>query len=50
VQAFAAAQAGLWIGGKLSEELREGAERLAGLVLIATAIALIALKISGHQL
>jgi manganese efflux pump family protein len=50
VQAFAAAQLGLWLGGKLNEGLREGAERLAGLVLILTAIALITLKLSGHQL
>jgi hypothetical protein len=31
-------------------ELRQGAERLAGLMLILTAVALIALKVSGHQL
>jgi putative Mn2+ efflux pump MntP len=50
IQAFAAAQLGLWLGRKLHEELREGAERLAGVVLILTACALIALKASGHQL
>jgi putative Mn2+ efflux pump MntP len=50
VQAFTAAQLGLWLGGKLNEGLRGGAERLAGLLLIATAIALIALRVSGHQL
>jgi putative Mn2+ efflux pump MntP len=50
VQAFTAAQLGLWLGGKLNEGLRGGAERLAGLLLIATAIALIALKVSDHQL
>jgi putative Mn2+ efflux pump MntP len=50
VQAFVAAQLGLWIGGRLNEELQEGAERLAGLVLIVTAVALIALKLGGHQL
>jgi putative Mn2+ efflux pump MntP len=50
VQAFVAAQLGLWIGGRLDEELREGAERLAGLVLIVTAVALMALKLGGHQL
>lgn len=49
-QAFAAAQLGLWLGGKLHEDLREGAERLAGIVLILTAIALIIFKLSGHQL
>ena len=50
IQAFTAAQLGLWLGGKLNEGLREGAERLAGLQLVITAIALITLKLSGHQL
>ena len=50
IQAFAAAQLGLWLGGKLNEELREGAERFAGVLLILAAVALIALKASGHQL
>jgi putative Mn2+ efflux pump MntP len=49
-QAFAAAELGLWLGGRLNEELREGAERLAGLVLILTAVALVAFKVGGHQL
>lgn len=50
VQAFAAAQLGLWLGGRLDEALREGAERVAGLILIAAAIALVALKVTGHEL
>lgn len=49
-QAFAAAQLGLWLGGRLDEALREGAERIAGLILIAAAIALVALKVTGHEL
>ena len=50
VQAFVAAQLGLWLGGRLDEALREGAERVAGLILIAAAIALVALKVTGHEL
>jgi manganese efflux pump family protein len=50
VQAFAAAQLGLWMGGRLGETLREGAERLAGVLLLLTALGLIALKLTGHQL
>jgi len=50
VQAFAAAQLGLWLGRRLDEALREGAERVAGLILIAAAIALVALKVTGHEL
>lgn len=50
IQAFVAAQLGLWLGSRLDEELREGAERLAGLLLIATAVALVALQLTGHTL
>jgi putative Mn2+ efflux pump MntP len=50
VQAFAAAQLGLWLGGRLSETLREGAEKLGGVLLLLTALGLIALKMTGHQL
>jgi manganese efflux pump family protein len=50
MQAFAAAQLGLLLGGRLHEELREGAERLAGGALIVLAVALIALQASGHHL
>jgi manganese efflux pump family protein len=50
IQAFAAAQLGLWLGGRLDEGVREGTERLAGVVLILGAAALIALEVSGHPL
>ena len=50
LQAFAAAQLGLWLGGRLDEALRDSAERVAGLILIAAAIALVALKLTGHEL
>jgi manganese efflux pump family protein len=49
VQAFAAAQLGLWLGSRLSDTLREGAEQLAGVLLLLTALALVALKLTGHQ-
>lgn len=35
VQAFAISQLGFFVGTKVSESIREGAERLAGLALIA---------------
>jgi putative Mn2+ efflux pump MntP len=50
VQAFAAAQSGLWLGSRLSEALREGAEQAAGVILIAVAIVLVVLKATGHQI
>jgi putative Mn2+ efflux pump MntP len=37
VQAFVAAQLGLRLGARVGERLREGAERIAGLALIALA-------------
>jgi manganese efflux pump family protein len=40
VQAYAAAQLGLRLGGRLSENARENAERLAGVALIALAVLL----------
>jgi putative Mn2+ efflux pump MntP len=49
IQALAAAQLGLWLGGRLAEELSERAERLAGVLLIAIAGALVALEVSGHK-
>src|SRR5262249_37666689 len=49
-QAFAAAQLGLWLGGRLDEALQEGAARIAGLIIIARAIAPVALKGEGHEL
>lgn len=38
VQAFAAAQLGLWLGARVGAALRERAEQLAGLALIALAV------------
>jgi putative Mn2+ efflux pump MntP len=45
VQAFAAAQLGLWLGARFGERIREGSERLAGLALIALGLALLVLKV-----
>jgi putative Mn2+ efflux pump MntP len=50
IQAFAAALLGLWLGGRLSEALREGAEKVAGALLLLTAFGLVLLKLAGHQL
>ncbi len=50
VQSFAAAQLGFWLGGRLNEHLREGAEQVVGAALVAIAIALIVFKVTGHQL
>jgi putative Mn2+ efflux pump MntP len=49
-QAFIASQAGLKLGTKLSEKTRGGAEKIAGLALIATAFILVGIKISGNQI
>jgi putative Mn2+ efflux pump MntP len=38
VQAFVAAQLGLWLGARVGEALRERAEQLAGVALIALAV------------
>lgn len=45
VQAFVLAQAGIGLGSRLSERLREGAERLAGAALIGLGIVLLAEKL-----
>lgn len=45
IQAFVAAEAGLRIGSRIGEELRERAERLAGLALVGMAVVLLALKL-----
>jgi putative Mn2+ efflux pump MntP len=45
VQAFIVTQLGLRLGNRLSEHLREAAERLAGLALTGLAIALLAQKL-----
>ena len=50
IQAFVAAQLGLKLGTKVSEEAQAGAEKVAGGFLLLVAAALIVLKISGHQL
>jgi len=47
-QAFVVSQVGFAIGGKVGEATREGAERLAGAVLIVIAGALLVAKILGH--
>ena len=45
LQAFLAAQVGLRLGGRLSEELRERSEQAAGVALIAVAVILLALRL-----
>jgi manganese efflux pump family protein len=45
VQAFLLAQLGLRLGSRLSENFREGAERLAGLALTALGLVLLAEKL-----
>lgn len=45
IQAFLAAQLGLWLGTRLSERFREAAERVAGIALIALGLFLIAQRL-----
>lgn len=45
VQAFAAAQLGLRLGARLSEEIRERSEQAAGVALILVALILLVLKL-----
>jgi putative Mn2+ efflux pump MntP len=45
IQAFTMAQLGLRLGSRLSEQLREAAERLAGLALIGLGVALLVDKL-----
>jgi putative Mn2+ efflux pump MntP len=40
VQAFALTQLGAWLGSRISQRAREGAEKLAGVALIALGVAL----------
>ena len=47
VQAFVAAQLGLRAGARIGEHIAENAERLAGLLLVLLAIALLALEVVG---
>jgi putative Mn2+ efflux pump MntP len=49
IQAFIAAQLGLRLGTRVGEELRERAEQLAGVVLIAMAVVLLGLKLFGGR-
>lgn len=44
-QAFLVSQLGFRLGGRVSESIREGAERLAGIALIAIAAALLLAKL-----
>jgi putative Mn2+ efflux pump MntP len=46
LQAFVVAQLGLRVGARLSATLREGAERLAGVVLTGLAVVLLAEKLA----
>jgi putative Mn2+ efflux pump MntP len=46
VQAFAATQVGLRLGGRLGEEVRERAEWLAGVALIVVALGLLGLRLA----
>ncbi|MFN2451371.1 MAG: manganese efflux pump MntP family protein [Candidatus Dormibacteria bacterium] len=46
VQAFAAAELGMRVGARIGEELRERAEQLGGVALIAMAGVLVALKLA----
>ena len=48
LQAFAAAQIGMWLGGRLSEVNRERAETLAGLLPILMAGVLLTLKLTRN--
>ncbi len=48
LQAFVVSQVGFALGGRIGEATREGAERLAGAVLLAIAGALLLAKILGH--
>jgi putative Mn2+ efflux pump MntP len=47
-QAFLVTQLGLRLGGRVSETVREGAERLAGVVLLVLGIGLLAVRVSGR--
>ncbi len=49
-QAFVVSQVGFALGGRIGEATREGAERLAGAVLIVIAGALLVARILGHSM
>jgi putative Mn2+ efflux pump MntP len=48
IQAFAVSQLGLRLGARVGERVREGAERLAGVALIALALGLLVLRLAGN--
>jgi len=48
LQAFAVSQVGLRLGNRAGERIREGAERLAALALIALAAGLLLLRLAGN--
>jgi putative Mn2+ efflux pump MntP len=50
LQAFIASQAGLRLGARLSQAFRQHAEKAAAFLLIAVAIIIAGLKLSGHGL
>lgn len=50
IQAFAVAQLGLRLGTRVGETVREGAERVAGLVLVLLGLALAVARLAGIQL
>jgi putative Mn2+ efflux pump MntP len=49
IQAFIASQAGLKLGSKLNEKIREDAEKVTGIALISVAIILFVIKLLGHS-
>lgn len=49
LQAFVASQLGLRLGQRLNEKFRERAEMLAGMFLVAVAVVIIVLALSGHK-
>lgn len=50
LQAFIASQLGLRLGEKLNQRFRQHAEKIAGLLLVAIAVIIIILKLTGHEL
>jgi putative Mn2+ efflux pump MntP len=50
IESFLASRLGLWIGDKLSNNMREHAEKLSGILLVLIALALAIAKASGHPL
>ena len=48
-QALVASQLGLHLGARLGERVREGAEKLAGALLVALGLVLAGLRLTGHS-